>query len=79
MATESNVLRFPSARARLATCPHCGTITDTHRIGRLLWAYCDAHEMRWVARDFGTVPPSESPDHVAQSLALLSRYAEVGC
>ncbi|MEM1260815.1 MAG: hypothetical protein AAGH76_00315 [Pseudomonadota bacterium] len=80
MANVSNVLQFPTARARrLATCPQCGKISGTRRIGRLLWAYCEAHEARWVVRDFEQLPVSESPTDVTESLALLSQFAEVGC
>ena len=76
--TASNVVRFPASKAaKLKTCPHCGTVTDTRRIGRLLWAYCDVHEARWVARDFGETPAHESAAAVTQSVEMLARYAEV--
>ncbi|MEL7538687.1 MAG: hypothetical protein AAFX44_00615 [Pseudomonadota bacterium] len=75
----ANIVAFPARRTnRLATCPHCGTLTETRRVGRLLWAYCEEHEARWVVRDFGAPPPAESRRDVERALTLLARFAEVG-
>lgn len=77
-AHSAKILAFPARRiGHLARCPQCGTVTDTKRIGRLLWAYCETHEARWVARDFGDATREELRADAAGTLAVLARYAEI--
>jgi len=78
-APTSNVLRFPlERRRRLASCPHCGTRSDVCRIGRLLWAYCDEHEVRWVVADLKEAPPRTlDRAELRRGLEFLASFAEV--
>ena len=74
-----NIVKFPLARRReLKSCPHCGCHSDVWKIGRLLWAYCDRHEVRWVVADYKTVTP-ETLDraHLRRGLEFLSNFSEV--
>ena len=78
-ATADNIVQFPLSRRRdLQGCPHCGTRSDVYRIGRLLWAYCDQHEVRWVVADFHQAP-RESMDRkqLRKGLEFLSAFVEV--
>ncbi len=75
----NNIIQFPLARRRsVNACPHCGTQSDVWKIGRLLWAYCRTHEVRWVVADYKHVTP-ESLDRqqLRRGLEFLSCYAEV--
>lgn len=78
-AASSNVVEFPLDRRReLKSCPHCGTRSDVYRIGRLLWAYCDAHELRWVAADLhDTAPVSMDRQQLRRGLEFLAAFIEV--
>lgn len=74
-----NVVQFPLSRRRdLRTCPHCGTHSDVWQIGRLLWGYCDVHEVRWVVADYHDIAP-EAIDRtkLRKGLEFLSSFAEV--
>lgn len=78
-AVRSNVITFPGHDCRsVSGCPHCGTQTDFWRFGRLLWAYCGEHELRWVAADFGR-PASHGADRarLRHNLEFLSAFDEV--
>lgn len=74
-----NVVQFPLSRRRdLRSCPHCGTRSDVYRIGRLLWAYCDLHEVRWVVADFHqSSPESMDRQQLRNGLEFLSAFVEV--
>ena len=73
-----NVVAFPRTPARFAACPHCGTRTDHWRLGRILWGFCESHEVRWVAADFGQAAPVRiSRAELRGKLEFLSRFAEV--
>lgn len=76
---HDNVVAFPVAqREHLSTCPHCGTLTNVRRFGRLLWAYCDNHRLRWVARDFQQASPGlQSRGQLRRNLEFLSSFVEV--
>jgi hypothetical protein len=78
-ANASNVVKFPLDRRRnLQGCPHCGKRTNVWRIGRLAWAYCDAHAVRWVAADLQRVPSgSFDRQHLRKGLEFLARFDEV--
>ncbi|MGB5354999.1 MAG: hypothetical protein WBM54_06805 [Woeseia sp.] len=75
----SNIVQFPLDRRReLKNCPHCGTRSDVYRIGRLLWAYCDEHEVRWVVADFHEATPTAMDrQQLRRGLEFLSSFDEV--
>ncbi len=76
---HDNVIPFPLHRRRpMRGCPQCGGRSDVWQIGRLLWGYCTAHELRWVAADL----PDVCLDHLdrrrmRRGLEFLSSYVEV--
>jgi len=77
--TASNVVPFPLSRRRaIKSCPHCGTHSNVWKIGRLLWGYCEPHEVRWVVADYKSVTP-EAMDrqHLRKGLEFLSTFVEV--
>lgn len=73
------VLKFPLERRRaIRLCPHCGRQSDVWRIGRLLWGFCDRHELRWVVADFrSAVPLTANSAETRQRLERLSAFAEI--
>lgn len=75
----NNILSFPLDRRRaISGCPHCGRHSDLWRIGRLLWSYCDQHEVRWVVADFKTVAPDTiDRQHLRRGLEFLANFIEV--
>lgn len=75
----SNIIPFPIDRCRdMRGCPHCGTRSDVYRIGRLLWAYCDQHEVRWVVADFqDATPVVMDRQQLRRGLEFLSAFVEV--
>lgn len=74
-----NVIEFPLHRRReLRGCPHCGRRDDVWQIGRLLWAYCEAHEVRWVVADYaGVTRATINRDELRKGLEFLATFAEV--
>lgn len=74
-----NVVQFPLTRQReLRTCPHCGSHSDVWQIGRLLWGYCDLHEVRWVVADYhSAAPASVDRNQLRKGLEFLSTFVEV--
>lgn len=80
MATVSdNVIPFPLHRRReMRGCPHCGKRDDVWQIGRLLWAYCESHEVRWVVADYSDVTKATiNRRELKKGLEFLSNFAEV--
>ncbi|MBT8132846.1 MAG: hypothetical protein KJO35_11295 [Gammaproteobacteria bacterium] len=77
--SASNIIPFPLHRRReLRGCPHCGRRNDVWQIGRLLWAYCDKHELRWVVADYECVTRATiNRDELRRGLEFLSGYAEI--
>lgn len=75
----NNVIRFPhERRSEVKSCPHCGKRSDVYRIGRLLWAYCEQHEVRWVVADFQDASPnSMDRQQLRRGLEFLSSFVEV--
>jgi hypothetical protein len=62
----------------MRSCPHCGTHSDVWQIGRLLWGYCDVHEVRWVVADCHDVEPEAiDRNKLRKGLEFLSSFAEV--
>ena len=74
-----NVIPFPLERRRdLRTCPHCGTHSDVWQIGRLLWGYCDVHEVRWVVADLHVLPAEDlDRNKLRRGLDFLASFVEV--
>lgn len=59
-------------------CPHCGSHSDVWQIGKLLWGYCDAHEVRWVAADYKSVTRATiNRRELRKGLEFLATYVEV--
>ena len=80
MATAAdNVIAFPVHRRReMQGCPHCGRRDDVWQIGRLLWAYCETHEVRWVVADHvGATKATINRRALKKGLEFLSAFAEV--
>lgn len=77
--TADNIIPFPLSRRRdLRCCPQCGTHRDVLQIGRLLWGYCDAHELRWVVADFHEVTPhAMDRQQLRRGLEFLSAFVEI--
>jgi hypothetical protein len=80
MSTASdNIVPFPLSRRRdLRCCPHCGTHSDVWQVGRLLWGYCDLHEVRWVVADLHRISPrAMDRQQLRRGLEFLSSFVEV--
>ena len=73
-----NIIEFPLQRREQHGCPHCGRRGGVWQIGRLLWGYCDAHQLRWVVADLRRVRLDLlDRDRIRRGLEYLSGYAEV--
>jgi len=74
-----NIIEFPlSRRRRFRGCPHCGSRSNVWQIGRLLWAYCESHEVRWVVVDYKQVTRATmNRCELRKGLEFLSTYIEV--
>lgn len=74
-----NILRFPLERRRgIQGCPHCGKRTSVWPIGRLAWAYCDVHAVRWVAADLESAAKGKlDRQQLRKGLEFLSAFVEV--
>lgn len=80
MATRpDNVIAFPLHRRReLSGCPHCGRRDDVWQIGKLLWAYCETHEVRWVVADYQDVTRATiNRRELRDGLEFLAAFVEV--
>ncbi|HLT91512.1 MAG TPA: hypothetical protein VKZ85_11250 [Woeseiaceae bacterium] len=74
----NNVVPFPLHRRPMQGCPHCGRRSSVWRIGRLVWACCDTHEVRWVAADLQHVPPGGlDRSQLRKGLERLAAYVEI--
>lgn len=78
-AAATNIIPFPLDRRReLPGCPHCGCHNNVWQIGRLLWAYCEEHELRWVVADYeGVTRATINRDELRRGLDFLSAYVEI--
>jgi hypothetical protein len=74
-----NIIPFPlNRRNRMHVCPHCGTRSNVWQIGRLLWGYCDEHELRWVVADYHNVGrASINRRELREGLEFLAEFSEV--
>jgi len=77
---NSNIVPFPlDRRRRIRGCPQCGAHSDVWRIGRLLWGYCERHELRWVVADYKTAAHGVVDRQLLRrGLEFLANYVEVG-
>lgn len=78
-AGSDNVIAFPlHRRHEISGCPHCGRRDDVWQIGRLLWAYCERHEVRWVVLDYeGVSRATINRRALRQGLEFLATFVEV--
>lgn len=75
---DNNVVRFPLNQRDTRGCPHCGRRTSVRRIGRLLWAYCETHEVRWVAADLKIIPAGNlDRQQLRKGLEFLASFDEI--
>ena len=74
-----NVIKFPVDRRReVRGCPHCGKRNDVWQIGRVLWAYCETHEVRWVVAHYGSATRATiNRRELRKGLEFLSAFAEI--
>ena len=74
-----NVVQFPLHRRHAVRgCPQCGRRGDVWQIGRLLWAYCENHELRWVVADYeGVTRATINRRELRKGLEFLSSFDEV--
>lgn len=75
----NNVVPFPLNRHRSqSACPQCGRRGGVWQIGRLLWGYCKAHEVRWVVADLHSIAIERlDRDRIRRGLDFLKGYVEV--
>ncbi len=78
-ANTNNIIQFPvQQRREVRGCPHCGSRNDVWQIGRLLWGYCDRHEVRWVVADDESITRATiNRRELRKGLDFLSSFAEV--
>jgi hypothetical protein len=78
-ATIDNVILFPlHRRLEMHGCPHCGQRDDVWQIGKLLWAYCETHQLRWVAADYvGASRATINRREMREGLEFLATFIEV--
>ena len=76
---SAKVIPFPVHRRRdVSGCPHCGVHDKVWQIGRLLWAYCETHELRWVVANYqGVTRATINRRELRKGLEFLSSFAEV--
>jgi hypothetical protein len=74
-----NIIPFPLNRCdRIHVCPHCGMRSNVWQIGRLLWGYCDAHEVRWVVADYHKAARATiNRNELRKGLEFLSSFSEI--
>ena len=77
--THNNVIEFPlNRRTPMRGCPQCGSRGDVWQIGRLVWGYCTAHEVRWVVANLpDTSVLRLDRRRMRRGLELLSGFVEV--
>ncbi len=77
--TPNNIVPFPLQRRPVVRgCPQCGSCREVWQIGRLVWGYCEEHEVRWVAADLKKAPDERlDRQQMRRGLEFLSAYTEV--
>ncbi len=78
-ASSADIIAFPLHRRREFTgCPQCGRRDDVWQIGKLLWAYCEAHGVRWVVANYeGVSRATINRRELRRGLEFLSTFVEV--
>lgn len=78
-ATTNNIIQFPIQRRReYRGCPQCDASSDVWQIGRLLWGYCEVHEVRWVVANYDSVTRATiNRGEMRRGLEFLSSFVEV--
>ncbi|MCH8072101.1 MAG: hypothetical protein IIA09_09150 [Proteobacteria bacterium] len=78
-AKTNNIIQFPVHRRRKTCgCPQCGARSDVWQIGRLLWGYCERHEVRWVVANYESITRATiNRRELRRGLEFLSSFAEV--
>lgn len=78
-AQTNNIIQFPVHRQRpIHGCPNCGARSDVWQIGRLLWGYCERHELRWVVANYASITRATiNRRELRRGLDFLSSFAEV--
>ena len=78
-ARPDNVVEFPLNRRRqVRGCPQCGRRGGVWQIGRLLWGYCETHQVRWVVADLHSIRLDLlDRERIRRGLDMLSSYVEV--
>ena len=77
-ANRDNIIPFPLDRRGVKSCPHCGSRSDVWQIGRLLWGYCEEHEVRWVVANYDSVTRATiNRSELRKGLEFLANFAEV--
>lgn len=76
---SDNIVPFPLHRRReMRGCPHCSRRDDVWQIGKILWAYCEIHEVRWVVADHvGATRATINRRELKRGLEFLSAFAEI--
>jgi hypothetical protein len=76
---SDNIVQFPlERRPNISVCPHCGTRSNVWQIGRLLWGYCEVHELRWVVTDYHRAARATiNRRELRRGLEFLSLYSEI--
>lgn len=74
----ADIIPFPLDRRRVIGCPQCGTYSGLTQVGRLTWASCERHGVRWVVAD-RRLPEPERLDrrHLCHAVEFLSAFTEV--
>ena len=78
-AKTNNIIQFPvQKRRQINGCPRCGARSDVWQIGRLLWGYCEQHEVRWVVANYESITRATiNRRELRKGLEFLSAFAEV--
>ena len=78
-AKTNNIIQFPvQPRRHIHGCPRCGVRSDVWQIGRLLWGYCERHEVRWVVANYESITRATiNRRELRKGLEFLSSFAEV--
>lgn len=77
--SADNIIHFPvQRRHQNHGCPQCGQRNDVWQIGRVLWAYCEKHELRWVVANYESVTRATiNRRELRKGLDFLSSFVEI--
>jgi hypothetical protein len=75
---DADIIPFPLDRRRPIGCPQCGTCSDVQPVGRLTWAWCERHAVRWVVADRGEPGPAAfDRRRLRRMVEFLAGFTEV--